>query len=763
MRLLDTWTGEFVEKDPRDPDTKYAILSHTWNKVEQTYQELRDIQKQYDPNQNPLNDPLVRCPDGPSGSLSSGSPESGATTGITATQDVPSSSSHSFLRYPPGIAWIMTHLLWGSAPILPNPSDLSPIWDDPELSPKIREACKTARDHGHRYLWIDSCCIDKTSSSELSEAINSMYQWYKLAVVCFAFLSDVSAEDEHDAEDSSFRRSLWFTRGWTLQELIAPGEVHFFSKEWTFIGSKHTLAHLINEITNISDTALLHIERLNTFSVAQRLSWAARRETTRVEDQAYSLLGIFDINMPTLYGEGHRAFRRLQEEILRRIPDQTLFAWGANGTIESLKIAYREAHYSSEPKPDIGLSSLFAHSPQHFRDCGSINPISPEDVVRRLPLRHRFHLSIADYYYTPHGIRTQFPVIPFSKHFARRGRIHWPTYLIILQCEHKDYPGQLLARTCSTPASILSTDVQPLYNFGAKAQPTNRPAIPELLHLSPETLTGLRWYLPRINLYVQTFYIPHSDGHDESEGSSSNRRKIWHDKINLILLKTTRDALLAHGYAVVLRGPDQDHPDTHWLTLSRDTHTITIEYQYSLVTTWYVSEQLFITAHWRVEASESSNPPNFHEVARTNSGTLSWWDQQPWEYERNKSQDTFPSVQLPADIMGAEGWWMDSKPTLIRKNYYALHIEIRHEPSKGPQRSRISAWKEWVETMATRAVSRFTREKASLGLNVGAESEGHGNSQGGSRAEYTDGECRGASEVRDEAPGELPSEGAPPS
>ncbi|KAI1786361.1 heterokaryon incompatibility protein-domain-containing protein, partial [Ganoderma leucocontextum] len=196
------------------------------------------------------------------------------------------------------------------------------------LSPKIREACAVARAHGYRYIWIDSCCIDKSSSSELSEAINSMYAWYAIAGVCYAYLADVPPGDDHEAQGSRFRKSWWFTRGWTLQELIAPVNVVFLSVDWAPIGSKHALGSLVESVTKIDYQALLHLEPLHKFSVAQRLLWAANRKTTRKEDRAYSLLGIFDIHMPTLYGEGDRAFRRLQEQIMQRIPDQSLFAWG---------------------------------------------------------------------------------------------------------------------------------------------------------------------------------------------------------------------------------------------------------------------------------------------------------------------------------------------------------------------------------------------------------------------------------------------------
>jgi len=151
-----------------------------------------------------------------------------------------------------------------------------------------------------------------------------MFQWYRDAEVCYAFLSDVDA-DENPREGRSFRDPRWFTRGWTLQELIAPGVVYFHGAGWKPMGSRDDLLDVIVSITNIS-ASYFKDGNLSGFSAAQKLSWAARRRTTRLEDEAYCLLGLFDINMPLLYGEGTRAFQRLQEEILRQSEDDSLFA-----------------------------------------------------------------------------------------------------------------------------------------------------------------------------------------------------------------------------------------------------------------------------------------------------------------------------------------------------------------------------------------------------------------------------------------------------
>jgi hypothetical protein len=197
---------------------------------------------------------------------------------------------------------------------------------------KVQACCILAERHGYRWVWIDTCCIDKTSSAELSEAINSMFQWYAKADVCYAYLDDVSpGEASHPARPrigQGFFSSQWFTRGWTLQELIAPAVVLFVSDNWSILGTKTSLVGHIQTITGIDADVLLHRTELNNISIARRFSWAAHRKTTRVEDEAYCLMGLFGVNMSTIYGEGRAAFYRLQEEVMKQSADQTIFAWG---------------------------------------------------------------------------------------------------------------------------------------------------------------------------------------------------------------------------------------------------------------------------------------------------------------------------------------------------------------------------------------------------------------------------------------------------
>jgi len=217
---------------------------------------------------------------------------------------------------------------------------------------KISNSCRIAAENGLDYLWIDTCCIDKTNSTELSTAINSMYQWYRDSFVCFAYLSDVPEVD--------FARSVWFTRGWTLQELLAPSTVIFFRSDWSVIGTKSSpdIRRAISETTGIP-TKVLRGGDLSLASNAQKMSWAANRVTTVAEDLAYCLMGIFEVNIPMLYGEGDKAFLRLQEEILRTTDDLSLFVWKESGD-----------------GPERA-SGLLARHPHSFQYSGSIKRSDP--------------------------------------------------------------------------------------------------------------------------------------------------------------------------------------------------------------------------------------------------------------------------------------------------------------------------------------------------------------------------------------------------
>ncbi|KAK4182006.1 NACHT domain-containing protein, partial [Podospora australis] len=183
---------------------------------------------------------------------------------------------------------------------------------------KIRFCGDQAWRDGLRFFWVDTCCIDKSNSVELQEAINLMFRWYRNAAKCYTYLVDVSIPspdvDDKSIWEPAFRASRWFTRGWTLQELIAPTSVEFFSREKIRLGDRKSLEKIIHSVTGIPLEALRG-GLLSDFSVHDRMSWIEKRNTEREEDMAYSLFGIFDVQLPLLYGEGkEKALKRLREK-----------------------------------------------------------------------------------------------------------------------------------------------------------------------------------------------------------------------------------------------------------------------------------------------------------------------------------------------------------------------------------------------------------------------------------------------------------------
>ena len=223
---------------------------------------------------------------------------------------------------------------------VPKYAILSHRWGDDELThqdfrkgrktngqsyAKIKKCCALANNRGFLWVWIDTCCIDKKSSTEVSEAINSMYRWYHGAGECYAYLFDIIWNPQNvDASREGFKNSEWFTRGWTLQELLAPSTVIFLDREWQQFGTKKTLSSEISAATKIKPE---HVINKASACVATKMSWLSRRETSRIEDLAYCMLGLFDVNMPLLYGEGAKSFVRLQLEIIKRSSDDSIFAW----------------------------------------------------------------------------------------------------------------------------------------------------------------------------------------------------------------------------------------------------------------------------------------------------------------------------------------------------------------------------------------------------------------------------------------------------
>ncbi|KAK1757058.1 heterokaryon incompatibility protein-domain-containing protein [Echria macrotheca] len=259
------------------------------------------------------------------------------------------------------------------------------ITDPPNLGmTKLRGTCKQAQKDGIKYAWIDSCCINKEDGIELSIAINSMFRWYRRAVVCYVYLADVPATDKpRDKKGSAFQQSRWFERGWTLQELIAPRRVSFFHSEWGLLGTKTNLKNVLSSITGVPREFLLHKKDLYKGSVAQRMSWAAKRQTRLPEDLAYCLMGMFNVSMDMRYGEGgQKAFIRLQESIFERTGDESMLAWGldarstatAGGVLASMPSDFISSGHVvpgdrttlMSPPPRIEEENLYIHAPLHI-------------------------------------------------------------------------------------------------------------------------------------------------------------------------------------------------------------------------------------------------------------------------------------------------------------------------------------------------------------------------------------------------------------
>lgn len=348
---------------------------------------------------------------------------------------------------------------------VPDYAALSHTWGDGEVTihdlttdlgrekkgwSKIIGSTIKAINHNCDYIWIDTCCIDKDSSAELSEAINSMFRWYRKSKVCFAYLEDICEEPRRMIREvqpnsremtaspspeparSLLSNSRWFTRGWTLQELIAPKTVYFYDSSWNEIGEKRQLEKEISEITGINSNVLHDYNSMYTESIAHRMSWASHRQTTKIEDIAYCLLGIFNVNMPLLYGEGEKAFSRLQEEIMRSSYDQSLFAWNHQ---------FPNSHFGStkvrEDKPLIGVGLLAPH------------PVAFEKSAHFIP----HTIRTEPYEITNRGLRICLRLLeydrctpPSTQPLFENGRPSFPpTHFAILQCGHKNKISSALA------------------------------------------------------------------------------------------------------------------------------------------------------------------------------------------------------------------------------------------------------------------------------------------------------------------------------
>ncbi|PIL24235.1 hypothetical protein GSI_13988 [Ganoderma sinense ZZ0214-1] len=371
---------------------------------------------------------------------------------------------------------------------------------------KVRDFCVFAREQGYACVWVDTCSIDKSSSAELSEAINSMYAWYQQASVCYAYLYDVNARGAPHSSfqvHEQFSNSQWHKRGWTLQELIAPRTVVFLSRDWRVLGAKDSLARIIKTITGIDTEILSHQTPLSDVSVARRMSWASRRVTRRIEDRAYSLMGIFGIHMPTIYGEGRHAFLRLQEEILKQLPDQTLFVWGPRVLLPDwTKVSLSTAQGLSQPD-----SPLFASDPDAFRPVGENMELTAVSHTKLAGLLGIGNLPLPRYAITGYGTRARLPTLPVGALPHREDRL----LLALLGClDGEDRVLALVLRRQSGGSQqfVVGAQVQ------SSATPFADSSYARLAILTLEQLEGLRE-----DICVQDVYVSHRP----SQVSSASR------------------------------------------------------------------------------------------------------------------------------------------------------------------------------------------------------------------------------------------------
>ncbi|GAW19450.1 hypothetical protein ANO14919_089370 [Xylariales sp. No.14919] len=267
---------------------------------------------------------------------------------------------------------------------------------------KIRGACETARNQGIKWMWIDTCCINKNSATEESESINSMFKWYREAKLCITYLSDVKRDAGLPITSSKiFQRtyneepSEWFSRGWTLQELLAPQDMQFYDRDWAYIGTKREMADTLARVSGIDARYLTGASHFREACIAVKMSWMAQRTTTREEDMAYSMVGIFGVTMTPQYGEGRGAFMRLQEILLSTYHfDESLFAW------KMPELTSGAEHGVGGDKWAAGEWGLIAASPEWFGGSGDIVTIPERPEARsfvmtpqglRAPIRRQLY------------------------------------------------------------------------------------------------------------------------------------------------------------------------------------------------------------------------------------------------------------------------------------------------------------------------------------------------------------------------------------
>lgn len=391
-----------------------------------------------------------------------------------------------------------------------------------------------------------------------------MFAWYKRSAKCYAYLADVD-------ERKDIPQSRWFTRAWTLQELLAPSNVQnegkngmeFFSCHWRLLGSKSGLSNVIADTTGVG-VEYLEGKSIYAASVSMRMSWAAERHATRAEDIAYSLLGIFDVNMPLLYGEGKsKAFRRLQEEIMKISEDETLFAWE-----------------STEFDTDTSTADVLASDPKDFSEARDLVPFASDEPVVPYSMTHRglriwlqlFRIeelvqdANADLHIEARPLRS--PVMIWSSHelvwaILRCHVVHDFHHFVIIPLQH--LAADIYVRnTCTNVALIPALSIQrpipetEIYIRNSRIQSISSSVqrrfgflfrnIPERIRVKDRCCPAAAW--------VAKDKILHG-------GRNGPRERFWHASILLIFQPAEK--FLSRRYGVCLSlgcawGPENKEP-----------------------------------------------------------------------------------------------------------------------------------------------------------------------------------------------------------
>lgn len=456
MRLINTTTLE-LEEFPGANLPAYAILSHTWGKDELTMGELETIAKhrrtqvQQAANIIPRTgkadtvkmlllssmlmafrgggDPVKRPPTPPP-----------TTDGYESSRSSLESRGYDDYRSPTFERRTFSPRDYEKA-LVPASLRQAHTLELKDGFSKVSYTCTQAAKDGYQYAWVDTVCIDKKSSAEISEAVNSMYSWYHRAAVCYAYLPDVQHGGQRGAYrmwKDDFAESRWFSRGWTLQELIAPRKLLFFGAGWKSLGTKASLVRTIVKATGIDRRTLLDPSQIRRIPAARRMCWAIRRSTTKPEDIAYSLMGLFGVAMPILYGEGAEAsFTRLQTEIIKRTPDQSLFAWGILGQ-EDAPVHHHTKLEEFDDDAQTGTLPILARSPRDFAGM--------ERVVLATPTVPR---DVEGYEMTHRGLKMKVKLVQVGKGKHASAQRY---YIASLDCRHEfedpiDRLGIFLAET----------------------------------------------------------------------------------------------------------------------------------------------------------------------------------------------------------------------------------------------------------------------------------------------------------------------------